>query len=84
MKSKTLVLGASTNPNRYSNIAIRRLIDKQIDDGVADRGYRRVIKEIILNKTPRRRLMPSQKTDRTSGLRSDKANTSMELLRPIS
>ena len=31
MKKVTLVVGASTNPNRYSNIAIRRLIDKQID-----------------------------------------------------
>lgn len=28
MKNKTLVIGASTNPNRYSNIAIKRLIDK--------------------------------------------------------
>ena len=27
MKNVTLVLGASTNPNRYSNIAIKRLID---------------------------------------------------------
>jgi len=31
MKKRTLVLGASTNPNRYSNIAIRRLIDKEIE-----------------------------------------------------
>ena len=30
MKNVTLVIGASTNPNRYSNIAIRRLIDKKI------------------------------------------------------
>ena len=30
MKNVTLVLGASTNPNRYSNIAIKRLIDKDI------------------------------------------------------
>ena len=30
MKSKTLVLGASTNPNRYSNIAIKRLIGKEL------------------------------------------------------
>ena len=30
MKNKTLVIGASTNPNRYSNIAIKRLIDKDI------------------------------------------------------
>lgn len=29
MKKKTLVLGASLNPNRYSNIAIKRLIDKK-------------------------------------------------------
>lgn len=28
MKNATLVLGASTNPNRYSNIAIKRLIGK--------------------------------------------------------
>ncbi|NND63501.1 MAG: CoA-binding protein, partial [Flavobacteriaceae bacterium] len=27
---KTLVLGASTNPSRYSNIAIHRLIQKNI------------------------------------------------------
>lgn len=30
MKNVTLVIGASTNPNRYSNIAIKRLRDKQI------------------------------------------------------
>lgn len=30
MKKVTLVLGASTNPNRYSNIAIKRFIDKGI------------------------------------------------------
>ncbi|WP_026777134.1 CoA-binding protein [Polaribacter sp. Hel_I_88] len=30
MKNKTLVIGASTNPNRYSNIAIKRLLDKNI------------------------------------------------------
>ena len=30
MKNVTLVLGASLNPNRYSNIAIKRLIDKEI------------------------------------------------------
>lgn len=30
MKNKTLVLGASTNPNKYSNIAIKRLADKGI------------------------------------------------------
>jgi len=30
MKNITLVIGASTNPNRYSNIAIKRLRDKQI------------------------------------------------------
>ena len=29
MKKKTLVFGASTNPGRYSNIAIRRLLDKR-------------------------------------------------------
>jgi hypothetical protein len=28
MKNITLVLGASLNPNRYSNIAIKRLLDK--------------------------------------------------------
>lgn len=28
MKNTTLIIGASTNPNRYSNIAIKRLIDK--------------------------------------------------------
>lgn len=28
MKNVTLVLGASLNPNRYSNIAIKRLLDK--------------------------------------------------------
>lgn len=30
MKNKTLVIGASTNPNRYSNIAIKRLRDKNL------------------------------------------------------
>jgi len=30
MEKLTLVIGASTNPNRYSNIAIKRLIDKEI------------------------------------------------------
>ncbi len=29
--SKTLVFGASTNPVRYSNLAIRRLVDKNIE-----------------------------------------------------
>lgn len=31
MKNRTLVIGASTNPNRYSNIAIKRLIDKKLE-----------------------------------------------------
>ncbi|MGJ8744724.1 CoA-binding protein [Polaribacter sp.] len=30
MKNVTLVIGASTNPNKYSNIAIKRLIDKDL------------------------------------------------------
>ena len=30
MKNVTLVLGASANPNRYSNIAIKRLLDKNL------------------------------------------------------
>lgn len=30
MKNVTLVIGASTNPNRYSNIAIKRLRGKEI------------------------------------------------------
>lgn len=30
MKKKTLVLGASTNPGRYANIAINRLIRAQV------------------------------------------------------
>lgn len=30
MKNVTLVIGASTNPNRYSNIAIKRLRGKQL------------------------------------------------------
>lgn len=30
MKNVTLVIGASTNPNRYSNIAIKRLRDKGV------------------------------------------------------
>ena len=30
MKKVTLVLGASTNPNRYSNIAIKRLVGKDL------------------------------------------------------
>ncbi|NDV17070.1 CoA-binding protein [Muricauda sp. TY007] len=29
--SKTLVVGASTNPERYSNTAIRRLVDNNIE-----------------------------------------------------
>ena len=39
MKNVTLVMGASTNPNRYSNIAIKRLIDKKIP--VAALGVRK-------------------------------------------
>lgn len=39
MKNVTLVLGASTNPNKYSNIAIKRLIDKGIS--VAGIGARK-------------------------------------------
>lgn len=39
MKNVTLVIGASTNPNRYSNIAIKRLIDKKIK--VAALGLRK-------------------------------------------
>ncbi|MEX6626078.1 CoA-binding protein [Tenacibaculum pacificus] len=31
MKKKTLVIGASLNPTRYSNIAIKRLIDKSVE-----------------------------------------------------
>ncbi|WP_397446140.1 CoA-binding protein [Polaribacter sp. R77954] len=30
MNKNTLVIGASTNPNRYSNIAIKRLIGKKV------------------------------------------------------
>lgn len=30
MKNVTLVLGASINPDRYSNIVIKRLLDKEI------------------------------------------------------
>lgn len=30
MKTHTLVIGASLNPNRYSNIAIKRLRDKEV------------------------------------------------------
>jgi hypothetical protein len=30
MENITLVIGASTNPNRYSNIAIKRLVDKEL------------------------------------------------------
>lgn len=30
MKNETLVIGASTNPNRYSNIAIKRLRGKDL------------------------------------------------------
>ena len=39
MKNVTLVLGASTNPNRYSNIAIKRLVDKKLP--VAALGLRK-------------------------------------------
>jgi predicted CoA-binding protein len=30
MENITLVIGASINPNRYSNIAIKRLVDKEL------------------------------------------------------
>ncbi|MHB0755039.1 CoA-binding protein [Polaribacter sp. M15] len=30
MKKSTLVIGASTNPNRYSNMAIKKLIGKKV------------------------------------------------------
>jgi len=30
MKNVTLVVGASANPNRYSNIAIKRLLDQEL------------------------------------------------------
>ncbi len=30
MKKTTLVIGASLNPNKYSNIAIKRLIDRNV------------------------------------------------------
>ena len=39
MKNVTLVMGASTNPNRYSNIAIKRMIDKDIQ--IAALGIRK-------------------------------------------
>ena len=39
MKNVTLVLGASTNPTRYSNIAIKRLVDKELP--VAALGLRK-------------------------------------------
>tara|TARA_B110000116_G_scaffold262742_1_gene268384 strand:+ start:243 stop:605 length:363 start_codon:yes stop_codon:yes gene_type:complete len=39
MKNVTLVLGASTNPNRYSNIAIKRLVGKELP--VAALGLRK-------------------------------------------
>lgn len=39
MKKVTLVVGASTNPNRYSNIAIRRLTDK--NEAVVALGLRK-------------------------------------------
>ena len=31
MNKKTLVLGASTNPNRYSNIAVKKLVNNGIN-----------------------------------------------------
>lgn len=31
MNKKTLVIGASTNPNRYSNMAIKRLLENGIE-----------------------------------------------------
>jgi len=39
MKNVTLVIGASANPNRYSTIAIKRLIDKEIQ--IAALGIRK-------------------------------------------
>tara|TARA_B100000795_G_C22806401_1_gene445172 strand:- start:4853 stop:5215 length:363 start_codon:yes stop_codon:yes gene_type:complete len=39
MKNITLVLGASTNPNRYSNIAIKKLVSKELP--VAALGLRK-------------------------------------------
>ncbi|HSM62297.1 MAG TPA: hypothetical protein VK833_00005 [Gillisia sp.] len=35
MKKKTLVLGASLNPARYSNLAIERLVRKNIQTEAA-------------------------------------------------
>ncbi|WP_405605497.1 CoA-binding protein [Polaribacter sp. Asnod1-A03] len=50
MKKLTLVIGASTNPNRYSNIAIKRLIDKQIDVVALGKRKGKVFNVIIDNE----------------------------------
>ena len=48
MKNKTLVIGASTNPNRYSNIAIKRLLDKNI--AVVALGLRKgKVLDVVIN-----------------------------------
>ncbi len=48
---KTLVLGASTNPNRYSNIAIKRLRDRGIDTVALGLKQGKVLDVVIENDT---------------------------------
>lgn len=44
---KTLVVGASLNPNRYSNIAIKRLIDKGVETAAIGLREGKVLNVVI-------------------------------------
>lgn len=50
MKNVTLVIGASLNPNRYSNIAIKRLRDKGIPTSALGLREGKVLDVVIDNK----------------------------------
>ena len=50
MKNVTLVLGASLNPNRYSNIAIKRLRDKNMPVTAIGLRKGKVLDVTILDK----------------------------------
>ena len=50
MRNITLVIGASTNPNRYSNIAIKRLVDKGIKVNALGLRKGKVLNVIVDNE----------------------------------
>lgn len=50
MKNITLVLGASLNPNRYSNIAIKRLRDKNLPVAAVGLRKGKVLDVVILDE----------------------------------